>query len=557
MSRLLHYSLFLAFSLSSFGLHSAANSQTKPAKRPVGSSVSGRITIHGKGAAGIVVGLRSSDSPAQPLAVFRATTDPDGNYRIAGLPAGNYQVAPMAPALVLPELALARAGASSLLLGEGEDVQNVDFALERGGVIAGRVSDADGRPVVEERLMLVLADQNQQRQQMFGPINAAGAQTDDRGVYRIYGLVPGRYKISVGRDDDSYYFGSVFGRPTYERTYFPDTTDPTSAKVIEVTEGSETANVDITIGRPLPTFVASGTVVDAETGQPVPGLRIGLRRTLQNDYVGVNSAAVANRLGDFRLENLTPGKYAVMILPMPGIETRADAVTFEVVDQDVTGLLVKTFKGFTVSGVVVVEGKNENAILAKLAELRLRAFVRGEGPMQNFANVSTINGDGSFRIGGLTAGTANFWLASQDGRPPVNFNIVRVERDGVVQPRGLELNGAESQIAGVKIFLRYGTGSVKGEVRFENGPLPAGARVMVWLKKAGENSSSFRPNTTDSRGRFLIEGVSAGDYELHVQANLPGRPSPPVTATVTVAEGTVSDVVVTLDLKPNPTPRDQ
>jgi hypothetical protein len=120
MSRLLHYSLFLVLSLSCFGLHSAANSQTKPAKKPVGSSVSGRITIHGKGVAGVVVGLRGADSPAQPLAAFRATTDPDGNYRIAGLPAGNYQVAPMAPALVLPELALARAGARSLLLAEGE-----------------------------------------------------------------------------------------------------------------------------------------------------------------------------------------------------------------------------------------------------------------------------------------------------------------------------------------------------------------------------------------------------------------------------------------------------
>jgi hypothetical protein len=436
-------------------------------------------------------------------------------------------------------------------------VQNVDFALERGGVIAGRVTDADGRPIVEERLTLVLADQNRQNQQMFGPIPAAGAQTDDRGVYRIYGLVPGRYKISVGRDDDSYYWPGAFGRPGYERTYFPDTVDQASAKVIEVTEGSEIPNVDITIGRPLPAFVASGKVVDAETGQPVSGLRIGLRRMMKNDYAGVNAAAVANRLGDFRLENLTPGKYALMLLPVQGLETRADAVPFEVVDQDVTGLLVKTFKGLTVSGFVVIEGKNENTILAKLAELRIRAYVRSDGPMQSFGNISIINADGSFSIGGLTAGIANFSLASPAGRPPVNFNIVRVERDGVVQPRGVELTAGESQVAGVKIVLRYGTGSVKGEVRSENGPLPGEAHVMVWIKKVGENSPNFRTYFTDLRGHFLIEGLSAGDYELQVQATVPGRQAPPVTESVTVADGTVSDVVVTVDLKPNPTPRDQ
>ncbi|HEV7743597.1 MAG TPA: hypothetical protein VGO56_01255 [Pyrinomonadaceae bacterium] len=81
-------------------------------------------------------------------------------------------------------------------------------------------------------------------------------------------------------------------------------------------------------------------------------------------------------------------------------------MTFEVVDQDVTGLLVKTFKGLSISGFVVVEGKNEINLPAKLAELRLYAYVRGDGPMQNFGNIATINGDGSFRVGGLTAGRA-------------------------------------------------------------------------------------------------------------------------------------------------------
>jgi hypothetical protein len=392
---------------------------------------------------------------------------------------------------------------------------------------------------------------------MFGSINAPGAQTDDRGVYRVYGLAPGRYKISVGRDDNNYYAGGGFGRATYERTYFPDTTDPANAKVIEIAEGSEITNIDITIGRPLPAFVASGKVVDGETGQPVSGLRIGVRRTVSSEYFPVNSWAVSNRTGDFRLENLPPGKYAAMILPVQGIETRADAVKFEVADQDVTALVVKTFKGLTVSGFVVVEGKNDSTIPAKLAELSIRAYVRNEGLAQSFGNVATINGDGSFRIGGLSAGIANFSLAAQNGRPSVYFNIMRVERDGVVQPRGLEINGGESEVAGVKIVLKYGTGSVRGEVKFENGPLPTASHVMVWLKKLGEETSGFRTYPTDLRGHFLIEGVSAGDYELRVQANVPGRQPPFVTTQVSVAEGTVSDVVVTVDLKPLPVPRDQ
>lgn len=549
MSSLLRHVFVLALGLCCVGFPSAANSQTKTPKKPLAGSVSGRVTLHGKGAAGIVVAARSSDF-SQPAAALKGTTDPDGNYRITGIPAGSYQVSTMAAAYVLSDLLLARTRGKTLLLAEGEDVQDVDFSLERGGVIAGRVTDAEGRPVVEERLTLSPADQNIPNQQMYGPVSASGSQTDDRGVYRIYGLVPGRYKIFVGRDDDNYYSSSSIGRVAYKRTFYPDVTDPADAKIIEVTEGSEATNIDITLGQTLPGFVASGRVVDGETGQPVTGLRLGLRRMVNNDYGGINAFVTSNSQGEFRLENVTAGKYSVLILPMPGIETRADAVSFEVVDQDATGLLVKAFKGLSISGIVVVDGKNDSSVLAKLAELRLYAYVRSEGPNTSFGQASPISTDGSFRIGGLSAGTVNFSLGSQEGRPLVNFSILRVERDGVAQPRGFELSAGEPQVAGVKIVLKYGTGSIRGEVKLENGPLPAGGRVMVWLKKAGEAGSTFRPSMLDSRGHFLIEGVSAGDYELHVQANIPGREPPSATQPITVSEGTVSDVAITVDLKP-------
>jgi hypothetical protein len=269
MSSLLRYVFVLPLSLCSTGILSSANSQTKNPKKPLTGSVSGRITVHGKAAIGIIVGVRTSDFSPQPPPAIKATTDSEGNYRITGIPAGSYQVSPMVPAYVATDLVAARARGRTLLLSEGEDVQDVDFSLERGGVIAGRVTDAAGRPVVEERLTLVPADQSKQNQQMFGPGMGSGARTDDRGVYRIYGLVPGQYKIWAGRDDDSYYSSVGVGRVAYKRTFYPDVTDPAEAKVIEVTEGAETTNIDITLGQALPGFVASGKVFDGETASGV------------------------------------------------------------------------------------------------------------------------------------------------------------------------------------------------------------------------------------------------------------------------------------------------
>src|SRR4029453_4045926 len=106
-------------------------------------------------------------------------------------------------------------------------------------------------------------------------------------------------------------------------------------------------------------------VVDGETGRPVPNLTLGLHRVTNNDYAGINIWASSNSQGGFQLENVTAGKYVVLILPLLGVETRAEAVPFEVVDQDVTGLLVKTFKGLSISGTVVVEEKNDRNLSSK------------------------------------------------------------------------------------------------------------------------------------------------------------------------------------------------
>src|SRR4030095_2249376 len=204
------------------------------------------------------------------------------------------------------------------------------------------------------------------------------------------------------------------GTVQYTQTFYPDTDDPADAKVIEVTEGSEATNIDITLGQTLPGLVASGNSVDGETGRAVARLSLGLRRVSNNNYGGINASVSTNSQGEFRLENITSGKYVILILPVQCMEARTDAVSFEVVDQDVTGLLVKSFKGLSVSGNVIIEGKPDSSLAAKLAELRLYAYVRNEGASAGFGQSSPFNADGTFRIWGLTPGSAACTLGSRE-----------------------------------------------------------------------------------------------------------------------------------------------
>lgn len=554
MSGFARYAIVLALGFGVTGLGSPVHCQTKTAKKTPTGSISGRITIRGKGLAGVVVGVRGLNGPQPSASALKATTDQDGNYQITEVPAGNYQVFPIAPVYVIPDPAVSRARGKMLLLAEGENVQGIDFSLVRGGVITGKVTDADGRPVIEERLSILPLDQNTQPIQMYGP-GVSGLQTDDRGVYRIYGLAPGRYKVSVGIADDNQYVNFNFGRSAYKRTFYPDAVDPDDAKVIEITEGSEATNIDITVGRSLPSFSAGGKLIDGETEQPVTGIRLGLQRVLneRNAPVMMNGIiSASNSLGEFRLENVTPGKYVVLALPQPGSELRVEPVTFEIVDQDVTGLLLKSLRGVSVAGTVVLDGTYNKSVMAKLTQLRLSAFVYSKIQSPSFGQESAINPDGSFRIGGLAAGTANFALRSPDRLPTVNFAILRLERDGITHARGIEIKAGE-QLTGVKIIVSYGTGSIRGEVTVENGPLPQGGRIVAWIKKPGETSSNFRPYNLDLRGHFLIEGVPAGTYELNVNANIPGRRGQiSAKQTVSVTEDSVSEVSVSLDLKSDP-----
>lgn len=556
MSSIARYAIVLAVGLSCAVCSSVVNSQTKTPKKAPPNSVSGRVTVHGKGAPGIVVGIRSSDFSPEGPPSLKGITDPDGNYQIINIPSGSYQLSPIAPAYSNPDLTLSWARGKMLLLGEGEDVQGIDFSMVRGAVITGKVSGADGRPIIDETLVIVREDEAAQGGRgMQGVIGRF--RTDDRGIYRIYGLPAGRYKLSVGVSEEDFYTFVRLGRVAYTRTFHPAATDPNEARVVEVTEGGEAADIDITVGRNLPRFVIRGTVVDGETAKPVTGARFALRRVVKDRVGGMVQGmfgASSNR-GEFRLENVTPGKYALLLMPQAGSEVRAEPVPLEVVDQDVSGLLIKTVKGLSLTGTVVLDGSQDKSILAKLAQLRLRANVRGETGDSDFGqHDSPINLDGSFRISGLSPGTVQLYLTSQDHNTPSTFAILRVERGGVVQQRGVEMKAGES-VSGVQVIVGYGSGSIRGEVKVENGPLPAGARLSVSIKKLEAAESKIISHNLDARGHFLIKGLSAGDYEINASANIPGRRSPASTKqSITVAEGVTRDVVLILDLQANPGP---
>ena len=302
-------------------------------------------------------------------------------------------------------------------------------------------------------------------------------------------------------------------------------------------------------------FAVSGRALDGENGQPLSNLRFFVR-VVVNAQAGmpVGGAVVSNSKGEFRIDNLAPGKYMISMMPQQDSPLRGEAVPFEIVDQDVNDILIKTSKGMTLSGNVVLENSDDRAVLARLTQLTIEGYVRGETPGANTSHSATINGDGSFVVSGLEPGLAYLSFGSlRDRNALKGFTIVRIERDGVVQPRGIEIKMGE-QISGVRVVVSYGNAVLRGAVNIVNGSLPSGGRIFVRLTRQGE-PEGIQPPTVDARGHFIVEGLAAGAYEVTASLFLPGGGNvrPPYTKQlINVSDGSVSEITLALDLGPRP-----
>jgi carboxypeptidase family protein len=538
--------------LTIFTLPTSLWAQTTPKQvtKAPRSSISGRVTIKEKGAAGVVVVIERTDFINRFEPLPKATTDQDGFYRIANVAPGTYQVAPSAPPYVSADFK-ERVG-KNVLVGEDENIENINFALLRGGVITGRVTDSDSRPVIQQQVQIYRVEVVEQRAQQRQVSTPNGGQTDDRGIYRVFGLAPGRYTVAVGRSEEHFITSYGPNRSMYKQVFHPDVSDQAKATVIEVGEGTEATNVDIVLGRTMQTFAVSGRVIESEKSLPAPNIRLGMRRIVGKRADFVSLTATTNTQGDFVIEGLVPGKYVMFLFPNQSGGRRAENISFDIIDQDVSGLSIKLLRGASLSGVVVLEGENK-AGPVKFSELQLRALVPHTGVTNLGSSASSpIAPDGSFMLSGLSAGTVNIMLGALTNSVPIRaLNIARVERDGVLMPRVIEIKDDE-QVTGVRVVLVYGNATLRGVVNIENGTLPAGARIFVRLARPGEPLVNIREPQVDARGHFLAENLPAGTYEIYAYVVGVQMRQRTVKREVSLQDGITTDVVINIDMSAAP-----
>lgn len=518
------------------------------------ASIAGRITRGDQS----VVRMLVTAQPANQFngwnrAELSVRTDSDGQYRLTGLKAGNYLVTPHVLTDVLVSEGSPFARGKTVLVQDGEDVEGVDFTVIPGGVITGTITDNSGKPAISQEVTLLqyFARNNQgERPTYFAPILYKINRTDDRGVYRIFGLPRGKYLVCVG--DVNPTTAPVYLPPTY----YPGVLQENQAKAVEVSAGDEVTGIDIRLRKTANTYAARGRIVDTTTGAPLAGVQIrAVVMKGEEGQLALRAIAPTNQQGEFQFEGLRPGRHVAHLDVEEGAEYYSDAVSFEVLNEDVNGLELKAARGGSISGSVVSTGTNDPQSLARLQTFRVSLHPAVRNSVVPPAAFVRPNPDGSFRLTGLRPGSAKLTLSWNVVVPGPRPFLLRVEKGTTDVTEGVSLQAGE-HITGVRMIVAYGTGTVRGQLNFVGGELPPGTLVHIALRKMnGAVEQDYRMTQVDVQGRFQFEGLLTGEHQLVVNLPTTLKLSAAVRQqflarhTITVAANAETPVTFTVDLR--------
>jgi hypothetical protein len=338
-----------------------ANSEA-PAEGTISGSA---VNETGQTLAGVTVFVRDTGvNGIQRITV----TGPDGNFRFKGLAPGLYLVSGFLPAYVTtptdpntPE--------NRYRVGD-----TVRLEMIRGGVITGTVVNAAGEPLIGVRVRAMMVRDPKSKTPLF--YASSEQPTDDRGIYRIFGLAPGTYIVSAGGGNFQPYQTNAFGSDI--PTFAPSTTRD-NALEINVLPGEENT-VDIRY-RGEPGHAISGTVkLTATSGSTVSLLMAG-------SFIQVASTFQPPGGRGFAFNGTADGEYDLVgqeILQVPGSQNSqfliSDRHRVVVKGADVTGIELVPRPLSSVNGRFVLESSKEPACQNKRRPLFAETFVAMQRP---------------------------------------------------------------------------------------------------------------------------------------------------------------------------------
>ncbi len=483
----------------------------------------------------------------------RTATDEDGNFKFTGLAPRVYSVSASSAKGYVPR---------PIPVDERQDRayhrigDNVTITMIKGGAITGKVTNAMGEPLIGVQVNATLV-----RDAEGNPVREGGAGrprfTDDRGVYRIYGLSPGTYVVFT-RNNVLSPFPSPYDLDA--PTYHPSSARETATEVT-VTSGGEAGGVDIRY-RGDSGHTVSGTVAGGgDPSSPYGGISVSLTNPNTGAFLGSSNVV---RSGDgaagFAIHGVTDGEYEIAARRFGYNNEESFASTprrVVVKGGDAGGIELKLLPLSSIAGKFalqatpgVCESKRkwslEEAVLALRYEMKPGEAV----PPRNLTVANGLTEKGEFTVYNLEANRYFLeprlpnenWFVKTITAPastPAPANARGASARGAlpadIARSGIALKAGE-KITGVVATIADGAAVVSGKVipAAEGARLPARLRIYLVPAEARAADEVLRYAEAVARGdgSFLLTNIPPGKYWLIARAapddEMSNRPVAPI-----------------------------
>jgi len=276
------------------------------------------------------------------------SADENGNFRFENLDAGLYEVSASQPGFVPETDPLTGRQPGPYRPGD-----NVTVRLVKGGVVTGTVTDGQGQPVTSLNVRAVRVHDLDGGTPNSTYAASAEDRTDDRGVYRIYGLRPGLYVVYAGGYGYTPFNYAGYGQAS---TFYPSGTRDMAAEV-SVRSGQEAGGIDIRL-REDPARRVSGTVESPSGAFGEFGVGINLNYASTAVPAGtyfVNPNSTTDR--SFYFDAVADGEYDLQatVVGRDGATLASAPQRVSVRGADVTGLRLALAPLASASGTVRFE----------------------------------------------------------------------------------------------------------------------------------------------------------------------------------------------------------
>ena len=448
------------------------------------------------------------------------TTDEQGRWELKDLPAGRFTLSATKAGYVTLQYGQRRPFEQGrpLDIQDNQTLNNVNFNLPRGSVIAGRINDEFGEPVAEATVMALRYRYfNGQRR-----LIPAGrfSQTDDGGNFRIYGLAPGDYYLSATLRSGMFTGGESTSREGYAPTYFPGTPSEQQAEKVSVGLGLEVTGISFAL-LPVRTAKITGTAVDSQ-GRPMTGAFVSLIETTGEGSGGfmMMSFGGGNRVGEnghFTLSNVSPGEYTITAREMGPGRAGEDSETAEtrvvVGGEDITGVSLNGTRGATIKGQVSFDVQQQGSS-AKPGSVGVVVMPKDPGGSSGFflgpGNRDTLNDDWTFEMRAMKGPVL---LRTMRTPPGYTLKAVYFNNQDVTDS-GINFKPGES-ISGVQVVLTAKSSTVSGTVTDARSQPVTDYAAIIFAEdsaKWGFMSRHVHMARPDQQGAFQVKGLPPGRY---------------------------------------------